>query len=78
MNTLNLRRSLATVLLLVAYSSGTMAGNENANKEIDIIGTVFDANDNSPLAGATIYIEELQDGVITDTEGVFRIKNINR
>ena len=76
MNTLNLRRSLATVLLLVAYSSGTMAGNENANKEIDIIGTVFDANDNSPLAGATIYIEELQDGVITDTEGVFRIKNI--
>ena len=53
-----------------------MAGNENANKEIDIIGTVFDANDNSPLAGATIYIEELQDGVITDTEGVFRIKNI--
>ena len=76
MNTLNLRRSLATVLLLVAYSSGTMAGNENANKEIDIIGTVFDANDNSPLAGATIYIEELQNGVITDTEGVFRIKNI--
>lgn len=76
MNTLNLRRSLATVLLLAAYSSGAFAGNENANKEIDIIGTVFDANDNSPLAGATIYIEELQNGVITDTEGVFRITNI--
>lgn len=49
---------------------------DNLEKEIDIIGTVYDVNDNSPLAGATVYIEELEKGVISDDEGVFRITDI--
>lgn len=49
---------------------------DNLEKEIDIIGTVYDVNDNSPLAGATVYIEELEKGVISDNEGVFRITDI--
>ena len=49
---------------------------ENAELEFDIVGTVYDVNDNSPLPGATIYIEELEKGVITDTEGIFRITGV--
>ncbi len=49
---------------------------DNLEKEIDIIGTVYDLNDNSPLAGATVYIEELEKGVISDNKGVFRITDI--
>lgn len=49
---------------------------DSLEKEIDIIGTVYDVNDNSPLAGATVYIEELEKGVISDNEGVFRITDI--
>jgi len=76
MNTRNLCRNLATLLFVTAFSTDVLANNDNNEKDIDIIGTVYDANDNSPLAGATIYIEELGNGVITDTEGIYRITDI--
>jgi outer membrane receptor protein involved in Fe transport len=63
-------------LFVTAFSTDVLANNDNNEKDIDIIGTVYDANDNSPLAGATIYIEELGNGVITDTEGIYRITDI--
>ena len=67
------RTFLAGVL---ALSGITSAWAGHIETDIDIIGTIFDVNDNSPLAGATIYIEELGKGVITDEKGVFRITDI--
>ena len=61
--------------LIAMMSIGPLRA-DNLEKEIDIIGTVYDVNDNSPLAGATVYIEELERGVISDNEGVFRITDI--
>lgn len=61
--------------LIAMMSIGPLRA-DNLEKEIDIIGTVYDVNDNSPLAGATVYIEELEKGVISDNEGVFRITDI--
>lgn len=67
-------RALMTGLIAM-MSIGPLRA-DNLEKEIDIIGTVYDVNDNSPLAGATVYIEELEKGVISDNEGVFRITDI--
>lgn len=67
-------RALMTGLIAM-MSIGPLRA-DNLEKEIDIIGTVYDMNDNSPLAGATVYIEELEKGVISDNEGVFRITDI--
>lgn len=65
-----------TLLLVTAitHSTGTYA--DNADADIDIKGSVYDINQNETLPGATVYIEELEQGVITDTAGVFRIKGI--
>lgn len=67
-------RALMTGLIAM-MSIGPLRA-DNLEKEIDIVGTVYDVNDNSPLAGATVYIEELEKGVISDNEGVFRITDI--
>lgn len=67
-------RALMTGLIAM-MSIGPLRA-DNLEKEIDIIGTVYDVNDNSPLAGATVYIEELEKGVISDNEGIFRITDI--
>lgn len=67
-------RALMTGLIAM-LSIGPLRA-DDLEKEIDIIGTVYDVNDNSPLAGATVYIEELERGVISDNEGVFRITDI--
>ena len=55
-------RALMTGLIAM-MSIGPLRA-DNLEKEIDIIGTVYDVNDNSPLAGATVYIEELEKGVV--------------
>lgn len=70
----NLGRLTVTCLMAICVSNSTIA--DNVENDIDIIGTVYDVNDNSPLSAATVYIEELEKGVITDTEGVFRITGI--
>ena len=46
------------------------------NNDINIVGTVYDINNNSPLPAATVYIEELEKGVITDMDGVYRITGV--
>ena len=70
----NLGRLIVTCLMAICVSNSTIA--DNVENDIDIIGTVYDINDNSPLSAATVYIEELEKGVITDNEGVFRITGI--
>lgn len=67
-----------TLLLLAAlsHSIGISAHQEGSEADIDIKGTVFDITQNEILPGATVYIEELQKGVITDTDGIFQITGI--
>lgn len=58
----------------IGHSTGIYADTNDA--DIDIMGSVYDMTRNEILAGATVYIEELGQGVITDTAGVYRIKGI--
>ena len=67
-----LRRIMAASLMATCFSNSIWAENIDA----DIVGTVYDIKNNSPLPSATVYIEELEKGVITDTEGVFRITGV--
>ena len=41
-----------------------------------ITGIVTDASDGSPLTGANVVVEELNQGAITDADGVFILKDI--
>ena len=63
---------MAASLMATCFSNSIWAENIDA----DIVGTVYDIKNNSPLPSATVYIEELEKGVITDTEGVFRITGV--
>ena len=67
-----LRRRMAACIMVTCFSNSIWAENIDA----DIVGTVYDIKNNSPLPAATVYIEELEKGVITDTEGVFRITGV--
>ena len=67
-----LRRIMAACIMVTCFSNSIWAENIDA----DIVGTVYDIKNNSPLPAATVYIEELEKGVITDTEGVFRITGV--
>ncbi|MGL4780988.1 MAG: TonB-dependent receptor [Bacteroidales bacterium] len=49
---------------------------DNAKISNDLTGVVVDKDDNTPIIGATIYIESLNSGTITDTNGKFLIQNI--
>ena len=67
---------LKTLLLIVATGISTPIKADDNELDIDIKGTVYDINQNEVLPAATVYIEELGIGVITDNEGVYRITGI--
>ena len=67
---------LKTLLLIVATGISTPIKADDNELDIDIKGTVYDINQNEVLPTATVYIEELGIGVITDNEGVYRITGI--
>ena len=67
---------LKTLLLIVATGLSTPIKADDNELDIDIKGTVYDINQNEVLPAATVYIEELGIGVITDNEGVYRITGI--
>ena len=68
----NLRRKMAACLTAICFFNSVWAD----NNDINIVGTVYDINNNSPLPAATVYIEELEKGVITDMDGVYRITGV--
>lgn len=68
----NLRRKMAACLTAICFFNSVWAD----NIDINIVGTVYDINNNSPLPAATVYIEELEKGVITDMDGVYRITGV--
>ena len=68
----NLRRKMTACLTAICFFNSVWAD----NNDINIVGTVYDINNNSPLPAATVYIEELEKGVITDMDGVYRITGV--
>ena len=64
-------RNLIVMLLLIAGSSQVFA--QTTGK---IAGFVRDAENNSAIVGANVYLESLQLGGSTDTEGTFFILNV--
>ena len=68
----NLRRKMTVCLMAICFFNSVWAD----NNDINIVGTVYDINNNSPLPAATVYIEELEKGVITDMDGVYRITGV--
>lgn len=64
----NLRRKMAACLTAICFFNSVWAD----NNDINIVGTVYDINNNSPLPAATVYIEELEKGVgtVSDVQGI--------
>jgi len=50
--------------------------NESENSKGAITGRVVDS-ENLPLPGATVFIESLNKGTITDNNGVYRLVGLN-
>ncbi|MEZ5014483.1 MAG: TonB-dependent receptor [Chitinophagales bacterium] len=48
----------------------------HANAQNSLSGTVTDANDNSPLIGATIYFPDIKTVAVTDLDGYFEISDL--
>ncbi|MDA3890023.1 MAG: TonB-dependent receptor [Salinivirgaceae bacterium] len=67
------------VVSVITYATESKESNK-ANKKGDIVGTVIDNADGRPIEYATIALyksesKELVTGVISDSEGFFRLKN---
>jgi len=58
-------KKLFLLLLLTAFSS--------YGQQVTLYGTVSD-NANEPIMGATIYVNEVQKGIVSDIEGHYQIK----
>ena len=67
---------IRTALLFATLVLPTGIKADDNDTDVDIKGTVYDINQNEILPAATVYVEELGIGVITDNEGVFRIAGI--
>ena len=69
---LRLLRTLGSLALLGALSAAPALGQSTGT----INGTVVDAADGQPIAGAQVFIEALSIGGVTDEEGQYSIANV--
>ena len=69
---LGLLRTLGSLALLGALSAAPALGQSTGT----INGTVVDAADGQPIAGAQVFIEALSIGGVTDEEGQYSIANV--
>ncbi len=53
-----------------------MAGLVLASQDISVSGKVIDKNSKEPIPGASVFIAELNRGVVTDLDGTFTIKSL--
>lgn len=69
-------------LFLILLASNAVFGQSSVNEKslpvqrATFTGTVKDAKTNEPLAGATIYLPDLKQGVIADNNGNFRFASV--
>ncbi|NQX82636.1 MAG: carboxypeptidase-like regulatory domain-containing protein [Flavobacteriaceae bacterium] len=67
---MNIRKTLAIILLLISITINAQSKNVESSK---ITGTILDSKDNSPLPYTTIYIISSDTGVFSNEKGVFSI-----
>ena len=48
----------------------------NVSAQINLSGWIKDAESRNPIAGATIYLPDLKKGIITDSNGVFKLSGL--
>lgn len=63
------------ILLLISYIPISIA-DDQTKISYDLTGIVIDKDDHLPIIGATIFIESLNSGTITDSNGKFHIQHI--
>lgn len=63
-------------LFLLLFSKPTDSQAQNADCPYSLSGTVSDEHNGEPLSYATIYIEELKTGVVSDSLGYYRMEGI--
>lgn len=70
----------ATFLFAVIFITGsaftTLYASNNDNQRGSIYGIVTDADDNTPLAGATVLIKGTNIGAASDVEGRYRLRRV--
>ena len=71
-----IKRAVLTILLMAGFTQTIQAGNTNPDPRNGAIsGRVID-NVHQTLPGASIYIEKLQTGVISDINGFYTLPNL--
>ena len=71
-----IKRAVLTILLMAGFTQTIQAGNANPDPRNGAIsGRVIDSV-HQTLPGASIYIEKLQTGVISDINGFYTLPNL--
>ncbi len=63
-----------TLQLIVAILLMTGFGFSARAQEMEVRGTVYDAQDKSPIVGATVTVKGSNNGTVTDVNGKYRIR----
>ncbi|WP_179345545.1 TonB-dependent receptor [Winogradskyella ursingii] len=66
----------ATTLLNFKFLTERYITISTSDKTIDICGTLYTENDNLPLYGASVVVENTNKGVISNTEGQFIMEDV--
>lgn len=62
------------MLTLILISQEVKSQTPNCN--FSLSGKIIDEHDQTPLSFSTIYIKELEKGIISDEDGSFQLKNL--
>jgi TonB-dependent SusC/RagA subfamily outer membrane receptor len=66
-------KAIKVILLIFVTFLPVFSSAQKSGKKINISGKVTDIN-NNPVPGAAIFIDKVKTDVVTDAQGVFRIK----
>lgn len=66
-------KPLRTILLIFVLILPVFSSAQKPGKKFTLTGKVMDMK-NNPVAGAAIFIDKVKTDVVTDAEGIFRIK----
>ena len=72
----NIRKTLVATLTLVGLLFFALNPISAQNCNLSLSGTVVDESTEKPLFRATIYVEETESGVVTDSTGEFKIEGL--
>lgn len=72
-----MNRKIVAILIWLITIGNTLANNQTLNPKSNdtkgLVGSIVDSNDGTTLIGASIYVEELGTGVLSDLDGRFHL-----